>query len=88
VTLLGGRDGGLEGGLEAGPGVGVLAGLPQGEAVGVWVLLVVPDLVPLGLVSNWRFLLTFVGGCPVIWYRVLGLYSYLGLLSAASFFFF
>ena len=44
MTLLGGRDGGLEGGLEAGPGVGVLAGLPQGEAVGVWVLLVVPDL--------------------------------------------
>ena len=35
VTLLGGLDGGREGGREAGPGVGVLAGLPQGEAVGV-----------------------------------------------------
>ena len=39
VTLLGGREGGRLGGREEVTGVGVAAGLPQGEAVGVWLLL-------------------------------------------------
>ena len=39
MTLLGGREGGRLGGREEVTGVGVAAGLPQGEAVGVWLLL-------------------------------------------------